>query len=105
MECLVSNTAIIFIRDDTITPPRKNITPVCDPTILKWTIGKAFESGMSDTVLAKTNDSEISEVACLENAETPFYARSASRRSKFSGQVVIAAPKKPIRRHSRVAGS
>lgn len=101
----MTNTVIICVRDDTISILRKNITPVRAPIILTSASGEAFASGMSDIVLAKTNDSEITEVACLENAETPFHARSASRRSKFSRQTVITAPKQPIRRYSSVAGS
>lgn len=72
--------AVITARGGSKRIPRKNIKDFCGKPILAYSIEAAVSSGMFDTVMVSTDDTEIAEIAKRFGAEIPFF-----RSEKTSG--------------------
>lgn len=72
--------AVITARGGSKRIPRKNIKDFCGKPILAYSIEAAISSGMFDTVMVSTDDTEIAEIAKRFGAEVPFF-----RSEKTSG--------------------
>ncbi len=75
--------AIITARGGSKRIPRKNIREFCGKPILAYSIEAARESGLFDTVMVSTDDTEIAEIARRYGAEVPFY-RSENTANDFA---------------------
>lgn len=75
--------AIITARGGSKRIPRKNIREFCGRPILAYSIEAARESGLFDTVMVSTDDTEIAEIARRYGAEVPFY-RSEDTANDFA---------------------
>lgn len=64
--------AIIPARGGSKRIPRKNIKSFLGKPIIAYSIEAALKSGLFDTVMVSTDDSEIAEVAKEYGAEVPF---------------------------------
>lgn len=79
----MSAIAIITARGGSKRIPRKNIKEFCGKPILAYSIEAALASGVFDTVMVSTEDTEIAEVARQYGAEVPFF-RSEKTSDDFS---------------------
>ncbi len=70
--------AIITARGGSKRIPRKNIRPFCGRPIIGYSIEAALESGVFDTVMVSTDDTEIGEIAKQFGAELPFMRSEAT---------------------------
>lgn len=69
----MKSIAIITARGGSKRIPRKNIKEFCGKPILAYSIEAALKSGIFDTVMVSTDDTEIAEIAKRYGAEVPFY--------------------------------
>ena len=76
--------AIIPARGGSKRIPRKNIRPFMGPPMISYPIKAAFDSGLFDTVMVSTDDSEIAEIALKYGAEVPFF-RSLENSDDYTG--------------------
>lgn len=72
----MNSLAIIPARGGSKRIPRKNIKFFLGKPIIAYSILAAFESGLFEDIMVSTDDNEISQIANLFGASTPF------RRSK-----------------------
>lgn len=82
--------AIIPARGGSKRIPRKNIKDFCGRPMIAWSIAAAMESGLFDRIIVSTDDAEISEVARVWGAETPF-VRSKELSGDFVGTTEVIA--------------
>ncbi len=75
--------AIIPARGGSKRIPRKNIKDFCGKPILAYSIEAALGSGVFDTVMVSTDDTEIAEIAKAYGAQVPFL-RSSETASDFA---------------------
>lgn len=87
----MSNIAIIPARGGSKRIPRKNVTPFRGRPMIGWTIEAALESGVFDTVLVSTDDTDIANCARIEGAEVPFLRNvHADDQSPVSEAIITA---------------
>ncbi len=77
------SVAIITARGGSKRIPRKNIREFCGKPIIAYSIEAALKSGVFDTVMVSTDDTEIVEIAKNYGAEVPFL-RSEKTASDFA---------------------
>ncbi len=68
--------AIIPARGGSKRIPRKNVREFCGQPIIKYSIDTAIASGLFDTIMVSTDDSEIAEISRSLGAEVPFMRTS-----------------------------
>ena len=83
MRMKMSRLAIITARGGSKRIPKKNIREFCGKPILAYSIEAALASGLFDTVMVSTDDTEIAEIAKKYGAEVPFF-RSAATSGDFA---------------------
>ena len=74
----MSRLAIITARGGSKRIPKKNIREFCGKPILAYSIEAALASGLFDTVMVSTDDTEIAEIAKKYGAEVPFFRSEAT---------------------------
>lgn len=79
----MSRLAIITARGGSKRIPKKNIREFCGKPILAYSIEAALASGLFDTVMVSTDDTEIAQIAKKYGAEVPFF-RSAATAGDFA---------------------
>lgn len=79
----MSRLAIITARGGSKRIPKKNIREFCGKPILAYSIEAALASGLFDTVMVSTDDTEIAQIAKKYGAEVPFF-RSAATSGDFA---------------------
>jgi len=79
----MSRIAIIPARGGSKRIPRKNIRSFCGKPIIQYSIEVALNSGLFDTVMVSTDDTEIAQIALDYGASVPF-PRSESNSNDFA---------------------
>lgn len=74
----MSSIAIITARGGSKRIPRKNIKEFCGKPIIAYSIEAAIKSGVFDSVMVSTDDSEIASIAKEYGAEVPFMRSEAT---------------------------
>lgn len=84
----MSAIAIIPARGGSKRIPRKNIKIFLGKPIIAYSIERALESGLVESVLVSTDDKEIATIAKQYGAEVPFF-RSEKNSSDFAETVDV----------------
>ena len=82
------NIAIIPARGGSKRIPGKNIKEFCGKPMIAWSIEVAKASGLFDHIIVSTDDKEISSIANVWGAETPF-VRPDELANDFTGTVPV----------------
>lgn len=80
---------IIPARGGSKRIPRKNIKPFAGRPVIEYAISTAFQSGLFDTIMVSTDDSEIAEIARKSEATIPFYRTPKAADDKATTAEVI----------------
>jgi pseudaminic acid cytidylyltransferase len=84
------NIAIIPARGGSKRIPRKNIKEFCGKPMIAYAITAAKKSGLFEHVVVSTDDEEISQIARVWEAETPF-VRPAELANDYTATVPVIA--------------
>ena len=66
------NTAIIPARGGSKRIPRKNVRDFCGKPMIAWSIEAALQSKLFDNVIVSTDCEEVTSIARVHGASTPF---------------------------------